>query len=66
MKSLRVSRGLSTKEMADLLHISVKTYKRKEESPDKILVGELKVIVKDLNVNPLELTRMYDPFYDPL
>lgn len=58
MKSLKVVRLLSEKsqrEFANMLKVSVPTYRKWEEDIDKMPVGYMKVLHEQLGVTPNEL-----------
>jgi len=66
LKSLRVAKGKSTKATAEALNITEDKYQRKENCPDKLTVGECKLIIVFLHINILEFAEMlFEPHSEP-
>lgn len=59
LKSMRIEKGLSTKDMAGILHIKIEDYQKLENSSNDLLtIGQCKLISVGLSVNPLELINL--------
>ncbi len=68
MKSIRTLHGYSSREMADVLGISIYAYLRIEKKAiDEMKLGMYKTIMRHFKINPLEAIQIFtDPQSDPL
>lgn len=66
IKASRMLHGFSAKDMAILLCVSYPAYKKKENNPNLFTIGEIRLIMGKLNLNPLEIVNILtDPQTDP-